>query len=82
MGHKNNLIAGVMGNPISHSKSPLLFRHWLNELKIQGQYVALKVVKEDLEQVLETLPKIGFSGINVTIPHKEHVLKFCRKNNT
>ena len=79
MGHKNNLIAGVMGNPISHSKSPLLFRHWLNKLKIQGQYVPLKVVKEDLEQVLATLPKIGFSGINVTIPHKEHVLNFAEK---
>ena len=79
MGHKNNLIAGVMGNPISHSKSPLLFRHWLNEFKIQGQYVPLKVVKEDLEQVLATLPKIGFSGINVTIPHKEHVLNFAEK---
>ena len=79
MGKKNNLIAGVMGDPISHSKSPLLFRHWLNEFKIQGQYVPLKVVKEDLEQVLNTLPKIGFSGLNVTIPHKEHVLDFAEK---
>lgn len=74
---KNNLIAGVMGNPISHSKSPLLFRYWLDKLSIEGQYVPLSVVKQDVEQVLKTLPKIGFSGLNVTIPHKELVLKFA-----
>ena len=79
MRNKNNLIAGVMGDPISHSKSPLLFRHWFNEFKIQGQYVPLKVIKEDLEQVLATLPKIGFLGLNVTIPHKEQVLNFADK---
>ena len=74
---KSNLIAGVMGNPISHSKSPLLFRYWLEKFKIQGQYVPLKIAYQDLEQVLSTLPKIGFLGLNVTIPHKEAVLEFA-----
>ena len=75
--NKNNLIAGVMGDPISHSKSPLLFRYWLDKLNIQGQYIPLKVVNQDIEEVLVTLPKIGFVGLNVTIPHKETVLKFA-----
>ncbi|MDX2483489.1 MAG: shikimate dehydrogenase [Pseudodonghicola sp.] len=67
-------LAGVIGTPIAHSKSPRLHRHWLNTYGINGHYIPMEVRTEDLEQVLRTMPKMGFVGANVTIPHKEKVL--------
>lgn len=67
-------LAGVIGTPIAHSKSPRLHRHWLTRYGIAGHYIPMEVRAEDLEQVLGALPKMGFVGINVTIPHKEKVL--------
>lgn len=67
-------LAGVIGTPIAHSKSPRLHQHWLRRYGINGHYVPMKVGAADLDNALKTLPKLGFVGINVTIPHKEHVL--------
>lgn len=67
-------LAGVIGRPVAHSKSPRLQRYWLNTYGIPGYYVPMDVAPEDLESVLRTLPKAGFVGVNVTIPHKENVL--------
>ena len=76
---KKLLLAGVIGDPILHSKSPILHRFWLNQNNINGHYIPLKVSKIDLELVLKTLPKMGFSGVNVTVPHKESVLKIANE---
>ena len=73
------LLAGVIGDPILHSKSPILHRFWLDQNNINGHYVPLKVSKINLEIVLKTLPKMGFSGVNVTVPHKENVLKIANE---
>jgi shikimate dehydrogenase len=70
-------LAGVIGSPISHSRSPQLHRHWLETYGIKGHYVPLHVDAPDLRAVLETLPKAGFVGANVTIPHKEAVLEMA-----
>ena len=70
-------LAGVLGNPISQSKSPKLFRHWLRTYDRPGHYVPIPVVEGDLEQVVRTLPKMGFVGCNVTIPHKLDVLQIA-----
>lgn len=70
-------LAGVIGSPIAHSKSPQLQRHWLNTYGIAGHYVPMDVASQDLENVIRTLPKMGFVGVNVTIPHKESVLKIA-----
>ena len=70
-------IAGVIGDPIAHSKSPILFRHWLDAYGIKGHYVPLHIHPNSLKEALITLPKIGFVGVNVTIPHKETVLKLA-----
>jgi shikimate dehydrogenase len=64
------LLAGVMGWPVQHSRSPLLFGHWFAEHGIAGAYVRLAVREQDFEQVLRALPKAGFRGVNVTLPHK------------
>lgn len=67
-------MAGVIGAPVAHSKSPALHRYWLKRYGITGHYVHLHVEQSDLEEVLNALPKMGFVGANVTIPHKESVL--------
>jgi shikimate dehydrogenase len=68
-------LAGVIGSPIAHSKSPQLHGHWLRTYGIQGYYVPMDVSAENLGQVLEVLPKMGFVGVNITVPHKEKVLQ-------
>ncbi|MBM7067266.1 shikimate dehydrogenase [Actibacterium sp. 188UL27-1] len=67
-------LAGVIGSPIAHSRSPVLFNHWLRVHGIRGHYVPLHINQADLRDTLPMLPKMGFVGINVTIPHKETVL--------
>lgn len=70
-------LAGVIGNPIAHSKSPRLHRHWLAKYGIAGDYVPLHVDKDDLAEVLRALPRMGFVGANVTIPHKVAALEIA-----
>ncbi len=67
-------LAGVIGSPIAHSKSPALHGHWLKTYGIRGFYIPMDVGQADLAEVLRALPKLGFVGVNVTIPHKETVL--------
>jgi len=67
-------LAGVMGWPVSHSLSPRLHNHWLELAAIDGAYLPLKVAPEHLAEALRMLPKLGFSGCNLTVPHKEAAL--------
>lgn len=67
-------LAGVIGWPVAHSRSPALHSHWLRRYGIAGHYVPLAVAPEHLAQALQALPRMGFVGANVTIPHKEAVL--------
>lgn len=67
-------LAGVIGMPIAHSRSPILHGYWLKKYGIRGFYVPLPVLPEHLAEVLRILPRAGFVGVNVTIPHKEAVL--------
>jgi shikimate dehydrogenase len=64
-----------MGWPIGHSRSPKLHGYWLQQHGIQGTYVPLAVRPERLEAALRGLPALGFAGCNVTIPHKENVMR-------
>ena len=70
-------LAGVIGSPISHSRSPRLHGHWLRRMGLQGFYIPMDVAPERLEEVLRTLPHMGFVGVNITIPHKEKVLQIA-----
>ncbi|MFT7594464.1 MAG: shikimate dehydrogenase [Paracoccaceae bacterium] len=72
-------LAGVIGSPVAHSRSPRVHRHWLQTYGIAGFYVPMDVVHDDLAQVLRTLPKMGFVGVNITIPYKETVLGIADK---
>lgn len=70
-------LAGVIGNPVAHSKSSRLHGHWLRTLGIQGHYVPLDIQSSDLAEALKVLPRMGFVGANVTIPHKERVMEMA-----
>lgn len=70
-------LAGVIGSPIGHSKSPQLHGHWLKTNELKGAYIPMDVAQADLREVLLTLPKMGFVGVNITIPHKEAVLEIA-----
>ena len=72
--HPRIPLAAVIGSPIAHSRSPALHGYWLKRYGIKGFYIPMDVAQADLEQVLRMLPKMGFVGANVTIPHKEAVL--------
>lgn len=67
-------LAGVIGQPVAHSRSPKLHGHWLRRYGLRGHYVPMDVAQADLADVIATLPKLGFVGVNVTIPHKVAVL--------
>ncbi len=67
-------LAGVMGYPVMHSRSPLLHNSWMEEHGIAGHYMPLSVQPVNLAQALRALPALGFSGVNLTIPHKEEAL--------
>ncbi|MFN4101671.1 MAG: shikimate dehydrogenase [Pararhodobacter sp.] len=67
-------LAGVIGDPIAHSRSPILHGHWLKRYGIAGHYVPLHIKPPDLAEALRLLPKMGFAGTNVTLPHKHAAL--------
>ena len=66
-------LAGVIGSPISHSRSPQLHQHWLKTLGIRGHYIPMDIATDNLADVIKLLPKMGFVGVNITVPHKETV---------
>ena len=64
-------LAGVMGWPVAHSRSPRIHGYWLEEKGIDGAYLPLAVRPERLAAALAALPALGLRGCNLTAPHKE-----------
>lgn len=67
-------VAGVIGWPVAHSRSPRLHGWWLDHYRIDGAYVPLAVRPENFAAAFRALPKLGFAGANITLPHKEAAL--------
>lgn len=74
---QNTKIAAVIGDPIGQSLSPHLHNYLLKKHYIDGIYIPLKITVDGLAEFLKSLSTLGFSGCNVTIPHKEAALKLC-----
>lgn len=70
-------LAGVIGHPVAHSKSPRLHGHWLRKYALKGYYVPMDVAAENLATVIRAMPAMGFVGANVTLPHKERALEIA-----
>jgi shikimate dehydrogenase len=68
------LLAGVMGWPVMHSRSPMLHNYWFKRHNLAGTYVPLAIRPEGLAAALRALHPLGFAGCNLTIPHKEQAM--------
>ncbi|MDJ0821937.1 MAG: shikimate dehydrogenase [Paracoccaceae bacterium] len=68
-------LAGVIGSPVAHSKSPALHAHWLRKYGLRGHYIPMDITSDRLADALRMLPELGFVGVNVTIPYKEAVME-------
>lgn len=68
---------GVIGHPISHSKSPLIHTHWMAQHHIDGEYRAIDIAPENLSTGVQALIDEGYAGFNVTVPHKVAIMALC-----
>ena len=68
------LLAGVMGWPVMHSRSPLLHNYWFAKHGLAGTYLPLAIRPEGLAAALRALHPLGFAGCNLTIPHKQQAM--------
>jgi shikimate dehydrogenase len=75
--HPRIPLAGVIGHPVAHSRSPALHGYWLKRYGLKGHYVPIDIAPLDLPDLIRTLPRLGFVGLNVTIPHKEAILQIA-----
>ncbi|QQN65675.1 shikimate dehydrogenase [Bradyrhizobium diazoefficiens] len=76
-------LAGVIGLPVAHSRSPVIHNYWLKAHGIRGAYVPLAVTPERLDDALRGLVALGFRGCNVTMPHKQTAMaRLARVNDT
>ena len=66
-------IAGLLGWPVAHSRSPVIHNHWLAQFGIPGRYVLFPVPPEKLEAAVRGLSALGLRGCNVTTPHKQAI---------
>ncbi len=69
---------GVVGDPIAHSLSPLIHNRWIAEARLDAVYVALHLKSAEPASDLRALARAGFSGLNVTLPHKTAALAAAR----
>ena len=69
------VLAGVMGWPVAHTRSPAIHNHWIARYGLKGAYVQLPVQPDRLEAAIRGLPALGFAGCNVTVPHKVSAMR-------
>jgi shikimate dehydrogenase len=72
-------LAGVMGWPVAHSRSPKIHNYWLQKHGLNGPYVLLPVAPGNLKVALPGLAALGFRGCNITIPHKVDALSLVHE---
>lgn len=76
----HTLLAGVIGWPVAHSRSPLMHNFWLEQRGINGAYVPLPVAPGSFDVAVRGLQAAGFRGVNVTIPHKESAYRIVEEH--
>ncbi len=69
-------IVGIFGYPIEHTLSPRMHNAAFAAVGLDYVYLPFSVRPEDLKSAVRALPALGIAGINVTVPHKEHIIEF------
>src|SRR5260221_12569020 len=76
------LLAGVMGWPVMHSRSPMLHNYWFKQHGLAGNYGPPAIRPEGLAAALGALHPLGFAGCNLTIPPKQQATKIVDEVDT
>ncbi len=66
----------IIGNPISHSLSPVLHNYWFNKYGIDAEYSILNVKDSELQDLVKQIRNKSYSGINITLPFKQKIVPF------
>ncbi len=69
----------IIGNPISHSLSPILHNYWFNKYNINAEYELLNIKEREIPIIINKIKKKEIKGINVTLPYKKSVIPFLSK---
>ena len=72
----NTELIGLIGHPIKHSYSPFLQNYALKLMELDSIYLAFDVPPENLKNALNSVLALGLKGLNVTLPHKEKIIKY------
>jgi shikimate dehydrogenase len=70
------IMAGVMGWPVAHSRSPVIHNHWIRQYGLNGAYGLFPVQPNQLETAIRGLKALGLAGCNITIPHKVDAMQY------
>ena len=70
------IMAGVMGWPVAHSRSPVIHNHWIRQYGLDGAYGLFPVQPSQLETAIRGLKALGLAGCNITIPHKVEAMRY------
>jgi shikimate dehydrogenase len=76
---KEPILFGVMGNPVGHSISPSIHSKFIESAGINAYYVPMSIEKKNLKDAILNASKLGFRGLNITIPYKEDVFKIIEE---
>lgn len=68
---------GLIGNPLSHTLSPVIHNYFIYKTGICGGYTCYNVSLENLPDLVEYFKRYDFKGINVTVPYKTEIMKYC-----
>jgi len=68
-------MAGVMGWPVMHSRSPMMHNYWMEQQGLAGTYVPLAIEPGKIGPALRAMHPLGFAGCNLTIPHKQAAME-------
>ncbi len=69
----------IIGNPISHSLSPIMHNYWFNKYKIDAKYELLETNEDEIQKVVNKIKDKEIKGANVTLPYKRSIIPFLNK---
>ena len=69
----------IIGDPISHSLSPILHNYWFKKYQLNAEYSLLNIKPDEIEKTIDKVKKKEIRGINVTLPYKRSVIPFLSK---
>ena len=75
----NTNIYCIIGHPVEHSFSPIIYNSWFNDFNLNNVYIALNILPKNLKKAINGFKAIEISGFNVTIPYKERIIKYVNE---